>query len=156
VIHRSLRRPAIWVAGILAAAVLAGCQSGAVSTPTPGLTNAAGPTPTYQVYAAATPTPKTVEAMKSILERDPSLMASQHSALGLKCQSCHIPFPPKGAPSNETCLSCHGGSYAVVAALTPGNMNPHKSHIGEIPCVFCHAGHEQSVSQCTQCKHKKT
>ena len=55
-----------------------------------------------------------------------------------------------------TRLVAEGSQSAVVAALTPGSMNPHQSHLGEVPCVDCHAGHEKSVSQCTQCKHKKT
>jgi fumarate reductase flavoprotein subunit len=109
-----------------------------------------------KVYAAPTPTPRSVQAMTDALANNPTFLASQHRAAGLQCQNCHIPFPPNGALSNDICLSCHGGSYATVAALTPGSMNPHQSHIGEIPCVYCHFGHEPSVSQCTQCKHKKT
>ncbi len=92
--------------------------------------------------------------MQAILDRDPDLMASQHRAAGMQCQACHAPFPPTGTPPNETCLPCHTGSYAKLAELTPGRMNPHQSHMGELSCAYCHGGHETLVSQCTQCKHK--
>lgn len=57
--------------------------------------------------------------------------------------------------SDEQCLSCHGGSYEALAALTAdyGLSNPHDSiHGGPNSCVNCHAkDKEVTDNQCTKC-----
>lgn len=54
---------------------------------------------------------------------------------------------------NETCLSCHGGSYAVLAEKTAslGDYNPHNSPHGQLYCNECHKGHAAQVDTCGQC-----
>lgn len=57
--------------------------------------------------------------------------------------------------SDEACMSCHGGTYEAVAALTAdyGASNPHDSlHGGSNSCVNCHAkDKEVTDNQCTKC-----
>ena len=57
--------------------------------------------------------------------------------------------------SDEACMSCHGGTYEAVAALTAdyGLSNPHDSiHGGSNSCVNCHAkDKEVTDNQCTKC-----
>jgi fumarate reductase flavoprotein subunit len=97
-----------------------------------------------------------MDGMLKIIESNPSFLASQHLAKGLQCESCHHRLPPVGTPRKEICLACHGGSYAKLAALTQTKMNPHQSHVGEMPCQFCHYGHQPFDSQCSKCKHQTT
>lgn len=78
------------------------------------------------------------------------LLINRHSAAGLTCQSCHgeIAFTE---PVNEaTCTQCHG-TYADLAAKTPREPNPHRSHMGELACSTCHNIHKPPVSFCDQC-----
>lgn len=57
--------------------------------------------------------------------------------------------------NDETCLSCHGGSYEAVAALTADyeDSNPHNSiHGGYDSCDTCHAkGSEVADNHCMFC-----
>lgn len=57
--------------------------------------------------------------------------------------------------SDEQCLSCHGGSYEVLASTTAdyGLSNPHDSiHGGPNSCVNCHArDKEVTDNQCDNC-----
>ena len=58
-------------------------------------------------------------------------------------------------PSDEQCLSCHGGSYEALAETTAdyGLSNPHNSiHGGYNSCVNCHArDKEVTDNQCDNC-----
>ncbi len=57
--------------------------------------------------------------------------------------------------SDETCLSCHGGSYEAVAERTAdyGDSNPHDSvHGGYLSCNRCHSnGSELTENDCLSC-----
>jgi hypothetical protein len=152
-VRPSFMRTATVILSGLALFILASCTNGARPTPTQTPQAAPAVTVAFRIYAAPTATPMTVEQARQIVQNNPSFLASQHLALGLSCESCHHPFPPTTGPSNSTCLACHGGSYDAVAALTPGAMNPHHSHLGALPCGFCHYGHQPFESQCSQCKH---
>ncbi len=121
-------------------------------TPTP--TSTPIPTPTLPPTPPPTPTaiPKTVDQVMASWKTSPYL-DRVHMEKGLNCQSCHIPFPPQGKPSMETCLSCHGGSYEELAKTTANLLekNPHQSHLGTEPCTSCHGAHQPFVYLCGTC-----
>lgn len=58
---------------------------------------------------------------------------------------------PKRKYGDEMCLQCHI-SYEFVAERTADlDKNPHKSHLGELPCSTCHISHGEQVDYCAQC-----
>ena len=76
-------------------------------------------------------------------------LISKHVAAGLTCGKCHTEGT---VPETATCLSCHGRTYANLAAQTDKDQpNPHASHRGEVPCGECHHVHRASVILCHQC-----
>jgi fumarate reductase flavoprotein subunit len=78
-------------------------------------------------------------------------LIDKHVAAGLTCNKCHTESTAK-APETATCLSCHGGTYAKLAAMTNGDQpNPHASHQGDLPCAQCHHVHMKSVTMCNKC-----
>lgn len=79
-------------------------------------------------------------------------LIDKHVAAGLSCSKCHTESPPAKEPEMATCLACHGGTYAKLAAMTDKDQpNPHVSHRGEVPCAECHHVHMASVTLCSQC-----
>lgn len=80
-------------------------------------------------------------------------MAGSHMKKGLDCATCH---PSSKINDSETeingqCVQCHGDMAAmgkISAAIEP---NPHDSHLGNISCTACHAGHEESTTYCSNC-----
>ena len=75
------------------------------------------------------------------------------SHAGMKCETCHAGQTQKAAPSQKTCLKCHG-SYEALAKKTakPGEkFNPHDSHMGRIECTQCHSMHATSHYICRDC-----
>ena len=111
------------------------------------------------VHAPATPRSAQDEPsriMKAIDDwaRLPHL-ANIHAHMSLSCSSCHgndlIPDANASA-INSQCVGCHGTLEKV--ALTykgPSYLNPHASHLGNIPCTSCHFGHEESKAYCLNC-----
>jgi Cytochrome c3 len=78
-------------------------------------------------------------------------LINKHVAAGLTCTKCHTESTAK-APVMATCLSCHGGTYASLAAKTDkDHPNPHASHRGEVSCAECHHVHRASTTLCNQC-----
>lgn len=78
-------------------------------------------------------------------------LIDRHMAAGLTCDACHKTTPIKPT-SMSTCLSCHGGTYGKLAALSASHYpNPHQSHRGEVPCAACHHVHMMSENYCSQC-----
>lgn len=99
--------------------------------------------------------------------------AAFHMQLGQDCESCHTGdlaaevaalagaeegVEPALASSyymdNETCLSCHGGTWEELGKLTEdlGDYNPHNSLHGTIEnCNECHKGHAGQVDLCSEC-----
>ena len=78
-------------------------------------------------------------------------LTDRHIAAGLTCTACHTTTPNQPV-STGTCLSCHGGTYDKLAAMTAADdPNPHQSHQGAVPCVTCHHVHLASENFCSQC-----
>ncbi len=78
-------------------------------------------------------------------------LIDKHLAAGLTCTACHTTTPMRPIPT-ATCLSCHGGSYDRLAAMSAADdPNPHQSHQGAVPCAACHHVHMASESFCAQC-----
>lgn len=78
-------------------------------------------------------------------------LIDKHAAAGVTCAKCHVESTAK-PPAMATCLSCHGGTYAKLAAQTAQDQpNPHESHRGEVDCAECHHVHKVSVTKCNEC-----
>ncbi len=84
-----------------------------------------------------------------------------HAKAGIACAPCHgkgLPRPDDTV-ANDRCLGCHGPMDALVQRSEPTEFkdrNPHKSHLGEIPCTVCHKGHGPSRVYCLECHRKFT
>jgi hypothetical protein len=105
--------------------------------------------PTPVVFATKTPAPSVAEIM--ISAQTSPYLDHVHLTNGLTCQSCHDSLPPTSTPTMALCLSCHGGTYAAVAAKTTSIVpNPHASHRGEEPCTSCHRIHAPFEYMCTR------
>jgi len=78
-------------------------------------------------------------------------LIDKHVAAKVTCAQCHTQTTAT-PPTTATCLSCHGGSYDKLAAMTAKDEpNPHQSHRGEVDCAECHHVHTASVTLCNQC-----
>lgn len=80
-------------------------------------------------------------------------MAGSHMKKGLDCATCHpsLKINDSETEINGQCVQCHGDMAAmgkISAAIEP---NPHDSHLGNISCTACHAGHEESTTYCSNC-----
>jgi len=81
-----------------------------------------------------------------------SLLADKHKSAGIDCESCHQEKPPGKPVPMEICLGCHGGDFAKLADQTKKVApNPHDSHLGNVPCEFCHHLHRPSEFYCSKC-----
>ncbi|MDQ2081852.1 cytochrome c3 family protein [Xanthobacteraceae bacterium Astr-EGSB] len=90
-----------------------------------------------------------------------SAAARTHQALGIKCADCHASAKPTAAAPAAACLKCHGNADGIY----PGkgrkqyvgdggavkSVNPHQSHLVELPCNECHKTHRASVNYCDNC-----
>jgi hypothetical protein len=78
-------------------------------------------------------------------------LIDKHVAASMSCAQCHMPNTAS-PPTTATCLSCHGGTYEKLAAVTAKDEpNPHASHRGDVDCAECHHVHKVSVTLCNQC-----
>jgi len=78
-------------------------------------------------------------------------LIDKHVAAGISCAQCHTQSTAT-PPTTATCLSCHGGAYDKLAAMTvKDEPNPHASHRGDVDCAECHHVHKASVTLCNQC-----
>lgn len=90
-----------------------------------------------------------------------SASAKKHQQAGLTCVSCHSTAKPTAAAPAAACVKCHAtapGRYAGTGAkkyVGDGGaiktVNPHQSHLIELPCTECHKTHTASVIYCNQC-----
>ena len=74
-----------------------------------------------------------------------------------KCADCHgsgkkIVVDDGETSVNKGCVSCHG-TLAEMGKASHEEINPHKSHLGEINCTACHHGHTASWAYCLNCHH---
>jgi len=78
-------------------------------------------------------------------------LIDKHVTKGVSCAQCHTNSTAT-PPTMATCLSCHGGTYEKLAAITVKDQpNPHASHRGDVDCAECHHVHKASVTLCNQC-----
>ena len=92
------------------------------------------------------------DAARGGQDRD-SFLAGAHKAKTIDCASCH--GEKSSVDDNETvvnarCIQCHG-SMATMAEKSKQEINPHKSHLGDISCTVCHHGHAASWTYCLNC-----
>jgi fumarate reductase flavoprotein subunit len=78
------------------------------------------------------------------------MLVDTHTAAGVTCETCHGGAAFTEPVKEASCVKCHGTS-ADMAAKTPREPNPHRSHMGELACATCHNVHKPSVSFCDQC-----
>ncbi len=82
------------------------------------------------------------------------MLADLHASKQLGCDVCHgtggTLVDDNEEPVNSNCVKCHG-SLSEVGKKAAGHINPHKSHLGEINCTACHAGHSASKAYCLNC-----
>ena len=82
-------------------------------------------------------------------------LADAHKDKGLNCTACHgdtMEVDDNETLVNSACVKCHG-SLAKVAEKSEEAVNAHKSHLGNMNCTVCHAGHADSMSYCLGCHH---
>ena len=82
-------------------------------------------------------------------------LANIHAQKGMTCSTCHgndlIPDANATGP-NAQCGTCHGTMEKIAQAFKgPSYLNPHASHLGNIPCSSCHAAHQESKAYCLNC-----
>lgn len=78
-------------------------------------------------------------------------LIDKHVSAGVACNKCHVESLAK-EPEMATCLTCHGGTYDKLAAMTASQKpNPHDSHQGPVPCSSCHHVHKVSENFCSNC-----
>jgi fumarate reductase flavoprotein subunit len=80
---------------------------------------------------------------------------------GVTCVNCHNSAKPTAAAAPAACVKCHAnadGRYVGTGAkkyVGDGGaiktVNPHQSHLVELPCTQCHKTHAASVNYCNQC-----
>jgi len=84
---------------------------------------------------------------------------ARHVSKDITCDGCHGKDLPKAGDTveNPKCLECHGPADKLIAKTAPKDFpdrNPHESHLGEIGCTVCHAGHTESKIYCLECHPK--
>ncbi|MDR3440613.1 cytochrome c3 family protein [Telmatospirillum sp.] len=82
-----------------------------------------------------------------------NFLADRHENLSqpVDCAGCHGEKKPKTKASDAGCLNCHGPYSKMAAKTAKLEINPHDSHLGEIDCTFCHAGHKPPKNKCAEC-----
>ncbi|WP_211204082.1 cytochrome c3 family protein [Deferribacteres bacterium DY0037] len=86
---------------------------------------------------------------------------NRHAKAEVFCNGCHGIALPEFASevSNVTCLGCHGELKALqkkTESAEHKDMNPHKSHLGDIACTVCHHIHTEQTAYCVNCHPKFT
>lgn len=83
---------------------------------------------------------------------------ARHLSKDITCAACHgQDIRGESAVENMKCLDCHGPIENLIGKTAPqdfSDRNPHKSHLGEISCTVCHAGHAESKIYCLECHPK--
>jgi fumarate reductase flavoprotein subunit len=82
-----------------------------------------------------------------------AFLAGVHTGKGLDCAACHgdsTRVDDNETAVNAKCVECHG-SLEQVAKKSSHEINPHKSHLGDMSCSVCHHGHVSSWTYCLNC-----
>ena len=71
------------------------------------------------------------------------------------CADCHgkgkkIVVDDGETAVNQSCAGCHG-SLQELGKASHEEVNPHKSHLGDIDCTACHHAHTASWAYCLSC-----
>ncbi|MCB8814941.1 cytochrome c3 family protein [Desulfosporosinus shakirovi] len=82
-----------------------------------------------------------------------------HHKHNVDCESCHskiIDNAPAEIPSDELCLSCHGGNYEVLVEKLAvkeewKDINPHNPAHDRESCITCHRSHQSFEFTCSAC-----
>jgi fumarate reductase flavoprotein subunit len=74
-----------------------------------------------------------------------------HGRIGLTCANCHGDEATPSRPAMSACLGCHVSYDALAAKTARLQPNPHKSHLGELRCTYCHSGHGTPKLYCNEC-----
>lgn len=82
-------------------------------------------------------------------------LSNIHAQKNVSCNGCHgddlIP-DANATTANAQCANCHGGMQDVAQNFKgPPYLNPHASHLGNIPCSSCHKVHQESKAYCLNC-----
>ncbi len=83
----------------------------------------------------------------------PVVLFDLHKNAGLSCADCHgdlLRVDDNESVQNASCMHCHGSAEAM-AERSDEEINPHRSHLGEIGCTVCHHGHTPSYAYCLNC-----
>jgi len=84
-----------------------------------------------------------------------TMLANLHKAKQIGCAECHgttgkITVDDSEKAVNKSCIGCHG-TLDDLATKAQREINPHKSHLGQINCTTCHSGHTPSQAYCLNC-----
>jgi len=82
-----------------------------------------------------------------------AFLSASHIDKGLDCSSCHgkkTVVDDNEAVVNAKCVECHE-LLSKMAEESKEEINPHKSHLGNISCTVCHHGHSVSWPYCLGC-----
>ena len=90
-----------------------------------------------------------------------SAAGKKHQQAGVTCVNCHASAKPTAAAPAAACVKCHAnadGRYVGTGAKKYAGdggaiktVNPHQSHLVELPCTECHKTHTASVNYCNKC-----
>lgn len=83
--------------------------------------------------------------------QEKKFLADVHAGKGMNCASCHKESPPKEKVPTDACVKCHGDYDKLAEKTAKIEPNPHKSHLGNLDCEFCHHAHKPQENFCTQC-----
>ena len=78
-------------------------------------------------------------------------LKDRHATLGLECTSCHGQTDKPRKPTTKACLTCHESNAKLAESTAKLEPNPHKSHLGELRCTYCHASHGEGKIYCNEC-----
>ena len=94
-----------------------------------------------------------VQPSKEAAALDKTSLAGVHQGKMIDCAACHgktMEVDDNETVVNAQCRSCHG-PLSELAKKSKSEINPHRSHLGEIGCTVCHHGHTASRSYCLGC-----
>ncbi len=158
-LYNSFRLVVLIIVCALVLSATAACASATASQSTSGLVilEAASirptPRPTTPPYPTATPAKTEAEITQGLSTS--RFLDGFHARQGVQCQDCPRGTSKQEMVTKEVCLTCHSGSYAALAERTSSlAVNPHRSHIGQVNCIYCHNVHSAFDYYCAQC-HKK-